>query len=65
MMESLNDKSEAQRRRQPYEKPRLRAIELAADEVLSTGCKMVAGGTGYSKLAPPPCKTGNCFGPGT
>jgi hypothetical protein len=25
--------------RQPYEKPKLRRIELAADEVLSVGCK--------------------------
>ena len=25
--------------RKPYEKPRLRTIELAAEEVLATGCK--------------------------
>jgi hypothetical protein len=27
-----------------YEKPRLRVIELRADEVLATGCKFVGGG---------------------
>ena len=35
-------KSEETRKklRQPYEKPRLRTIELAAEEVLATGCKI-------------------------
>jgi len=26
--------------KQPYQKPRLRTIELAADEVLAVGCKI-------------------------
>jgi hypothetical protein len=29
---------------QPYEKPRLRVIELTAEEVLAVGCKTAAGG---------------------
>lgn len=28
-----------------YKKPRLRIIELAAEEVLAVGCKMTAGGS--------------------
>ena len=31
-----------QGKKQPYEKPRLRAIDLAGDEVLATGCKTVS-----------------------
>ena len=31
--------------KQPYEKPRLRTIELAAEEVLATGCKVAGSGT--------------------
>jgi hypothetical protein len=29
--------------RQIYEKPKLRVIELAAEEVMGTGCKLVTG----------------------
>jgi hypothetical protein len=29
--------------RQPYQKPHLRTIDLAADEVLAVGCKLPAG----------------------
>jgi hypothetical protein len=32
--------------KEPYEKPRLRRIELAAEEVLATGCKMFPGDPG-------------------
>jgi len=31
--------SEKEQTKRPYEKPLLREIELAGDEVLSTGCK--------------------------
>jgi hypothetical protein len=34
--------------RQPYEKPRLRAIELISEEVLATGCKMDDGFGGFN-----------------
>jgi hypothetical protein len=33
-----------QKKKQPYEKPRLRTIELAAEEVLATGCKTLSSG---------------------
>ena len=32
--------------KQPYEKPRLRKIQLAAEEVLSSGCKTAPGAFG-------------------
>lgn len=44
--------------RAPYEKPRLRRIELAAEEVLAKGCKT------YATTAPnqmsPPCTFAMC-----
>jgi hypothetical protein len=36
--------NEAEKKNQPYEKPRLRVIELIAEEVLGIGCKTAAGG---------------------
>lgn len=44
--------SDSSKRR--YEKPRLRVIELAADEVLAVGCKTDSGGT---NVGPPTCVT--------
>ena len=38
--------------RQPYEKPRLRVIELAAEEVLAKGCKTISA-TAPMQIAPP------------
>ncbi len=50
-----------ERQRKPYVKPRLRTIELVAEEVLTTGCK-VLGGTGRNKascgLTGNPCSAG-------
>ena len=34
--------------KQPYEKPRLRIIELSAEEVLAVGCKLIDGGNAPS-----------------
>ena len=39
-----------------YEKPRLRTIELAAEEVLGVGCKLASGGFA-SGAAPCPINT--------
>ena len=36
--------------RLPYEKPRLRIIDLATDEVLATGCKLPSAGSGAPLL---------------
>ena len=33
--------------KRPYEKPRLRAIQLAAEEVLAAGCKIEGGGFAF------------------
>lgn len=45
-------KNEKERKAQ-YEKPRLRVIELTADEVMAVGCKTV--GTRGPAKATPPC----------
>lgn len=34
--------------KEAYEKPKLRIIELAADEILAIGCKTAPGGPGQS-----------------
>ena len=50
-------------KRQPYEKPSLRTINLVAEEVLATGCKLdVPPGGGF---APPNCVASKCIGPGS
>lgn len=43
-MKSEQDKEQT---KQPYEKPKLRTIELVAEEVLGIGCKMAGGGPNY------------------
>jgi hypothetical protein len=44
--------------KQPYEKPKLRVIELAAEEVLAVGCKVNPGDpTGFNNQG---CTTGVC-----
>jgi len=48
--------------RRPYEKPRLRAIALAADEVLGGNCKLIGGGF---DVAAEPCVANNCELPGS
>ena len=40
-----NEKKEI-KRKQAYEKPRLRVIELVAEEVMGVGCKNASGGAG-------------------
>jgi len=39
-MQSIKDKK---RKKRVYAKPKLRIIELAAEEVLAVGCKMIGG----------------------
>ncbi len=52
----MQDKAEINKK-QPYDKPRLREIELTADEVLAAGCK-----TGFvdPAVAGQGCTTGVC-----
>ena len=45
--------ADKERKVKPYEKPSLRVIELAADEVMAVGCKTV--GTRGSFTSSPPC----------
>ncbi|MDQ7786111.1 MAG: hypothetical protein RDU01_00725 [Thermodesulfovibrionales bacterium] len=49
---------ENQKHGQKYEKPKLRAIDLTADEVLAVGCKTHAGGG----PATPTCAVRKCAG---
>lgn len=49
--------------KQPYEKPQLRIIELAAEEVMAAGCKTVSTtSTGVNGL---PCASGACVNVGS
>ena len=54
--------SDRDRQYREYEKPRLRVIELAAEEVLGAGCKLE-----FSGVAPlaAPCEANNCELSGT
>ncbi len=50
--------------KQVYEQPRLRTIELAAEEILAVGCKAVGSGTAPGSPTPP-CMIRNCAGKGS
>jgi len=54
--------STGETQRQPYEKPVVLTIELAAEEVLAVGCKL-AGGPG-GPIAPT-CTAAPCFAAGS
>jgi hypothetical protein len=51
-------------KKQAYETPRLRTIELAAEEILAVGCKAVSSGTAPGSPTPP-CMIRNCAGRGS
>jgi hypothetical protein len=51
-----------EKKKRPYEKPRLRTIELAAEEVLGVGCKTTGETAPYGG---PPCSVSNCSQIGT
>lgn len=55
-MTKTKDKKE--KGKQPYEKPGLRIIELAAEEVLAIGCKTVTGGGSVPVAIP--CNAAGC-----
>lgn len=48
-------------RKQPYQKPSLRTINLLAEEVLAVGCKLPAG----AGPAAGTCLAVQCFNPGS
>lgn len=49
-------------KRKHYQRPKLRVIELRAEETMSAGCKFVSGGTGSTGG---PCSQLVCFAPGS
>ena len=50
------------RRRRPYQRPRLRRIKLAADEVMAKGCKIA---TPTAARLGGGCFASNCFDNGS
>ncbi len=52
----------AAKSRQPYEKPRFRTIDLAAEEVLAVGCKLDGGPGGPIGAS---CTASSCFAAGS
>lgn len=62
----MHDKDDAGKDKRPYEKPVLRIIELAAEEVLAVGCKTQNIGTRGSGNGKAICTfPSQCFGPGS
>ncbi len=51
------------RNKKKYEKPVLRIIELAAEEVLAAGCKLSFGGSAFGSIGS--CLGMHCAGPGS
>ena len=52
-------------KKQPYEKPCLRVIDLAAEEVLAVGCKANSGQKGFGNKANSCTFVRNCLAAGT
>jgi len=55
------DKNNLKKKKTPYQKPELRIIDLAADEVLTIGCKS-AGTIAADSNAQPGCFNSGCSG---
>lgn len=47
----MRQMQEKGKNKQPYQKPRLRTIELSSEEVLQPGCKLATGGTDFGDPA--------------
>ncbi len=60
---SENDKNN--KAKKPYQKPRLRTIELVADEVLAVGCKVQNGTSGFGNAKATCAFPRQCFGEGS
>ena len=62
----MTDSDEAKKEKRPYEKPVLRIIELAAEEVLAVGCKTQQVGTSGFGNGKAICTfPRQCYGPGS
>jgi len=57
------DTKNTQRVKRSYEKPKLRVIDLAAEEVLSVGCKLQSGGIASGSVIN--CVSSSCSAPGS
>jgi len=55
--------SEQKKKKRKYEKPKLRTIDLAVQEVLGVGCKLETGGP--MAVGATPCATASCLEIGT
>ena len=55
-------KAETDTRKPPYEKPMLRIIDLAADDVLAVGCKVQTGTSGFGNTKASCLYSRQCFG---
>ncbi len=53
----MKDGKNQEEKKNTYEKPRLRIIELATEEVLAAGCKLTSGGFAFDAI---PCSANNC-----
>jgi hypothetical protein len=54
----MQNKKNATEKKQAYEKPKLRTIELLAEEVMGVGCKIAPGAPGQAVST---CTTGVCL----
>ena len=62
----IKEKENQARAKSIYQKPRLRVIELVAEEVLAVGCKLPGSGIRGFGNPGPTCKVPRtCFGPGS
>ena len=55
---SMSSERDEKKTKGTYEKPRLRTIELVAEEVLAIGCKLLSGST--APLSPTNCVDSGC-----
>lgn len=66
MTSGERDRATAPGRKRTYRKPQLRAIALAAEEVLAVGCKLPPpGGRGFGNPTPSCLTPRRCFAKGS
>lgn len=58
----MTSEQDRERTKLPYERPKLRIIELAAEEVLAIGCKLTSGGWASGVT---PCVASGCADAGS
>jgi len=63
MEQQMKFDQEKEKSKRHYEKPLLRVIELAAEEVLAVGCKLASSGSAFGW--PTTCIGSGCSGAGS